>query len=163
MLRYWKANKDTAKQITAFMSEWDDVKKAACKLARKVGATTRTYRGGYTTLEIQAFRFKDESKIDTTQWCRLKGTHDGWRPRRNGSELQKPFAKLRSDFMGKIMDLIGMNLFGPNLRCSTPGIAVVGDDVFLVTPADVNVKGCRRITDVQYERAVKNGEPANAT
>lgn len=156
-MKFWKADKKTSAKITDFLNEWEEVVNAARKLAKKVGATRKMYEStSYGERRVIAFVFKDETTIDKKKWCRRKNTADGWQPRVK-SELYGEFRSLHSHCVAEVMDLIGMSMFsGVNVR--QPGVAIIKDTAYLVTPDDVVAKGCKRISDIQYEKTIGGAE-----
>ena len=89
-----------------------------------------------------------------SQFVRLKNTVDGWRPRAR-TELHGKFSGLKSDCVGMVMDLIGMDVFGGGLTVCTPGIKITDGVAYLTVPSRITPKGCKRISDVAYEKKAK--------
>lgn len=149
---FWKADSTTSKKIIELLNEWDRVLKEAKALAKSIGANPDVYTcNGFTIKYVSGFIFDDPYKVDPKKFVRLKNTVDGWRPRAR-TDLDKQMKALRSDCVGDIMNLIGMKMFGSGLTVRTPGVKVVGKDVFLVVPSGTTPKGCTRISDVEFEK-----------
>lgn len=151
--RYWKANKATSAKILAVLEAWEDIKRRAQNFARRHGAKKSSVytNRSFFSLVVSGVIFPDASKVDTKNWKRLKHTADGWAPKRTKAnrEISKEFDGFSTCLFGSVMDLIGMEGF------STPGIHPVGKTVYLVTPDDVEAKGCTRISDIAFEKATK--------
>lgn len=162
MSRYWKANADVSQKCIAALDEWAAIIKRGCKLAKKCGARDRvlTGSGGFGRMMVYGFVFKDQSKVDKKVFVRLKNSDTGWRPRHNKSELAKEFYELYSDPKSTIADLIGMNQLNGDLSFHTPGILIVGNTAYIETPDYVTAKGCKRISDIEFERVTKATEPS---
>ena len=152
--RYWKANKQTAEKIKGCLQEWKGIIDKACSLSKKHGGRGKIFTvSSWGNMFVAAFAFA-EGKVDEKLFVRVKGTDNGWRPRRSRkpSELCKQFDDLRCPVQSNIMKLIGMkDMKGMEIR--TPGVKVVENDVYIITPDDVNAKGCKRISDIQFEKA----------
>lgn len=154
--RYWKADKETSAEIIRLIKGWAATVRIGNALAKENGGVS-AYVGsnGFSGMAVLGFQFVDESKVDKKVFCRLKGTRDGWRPRR-GTSLDKEFDGLRSYHIGEICKLIGMEQFGADgLNWHSPGVQCVGKVAYLSTPDYVNAKGCERISDIEYERLTK--------
>jgi len=152
--RYWKANAETSAQIIKHLAARDQVFAKARKLCRKLGANKK---GGFYFVEsfgrtyITGLRFDQDPPAG---WVRLKRTDNGWRPGAK-SEHKQLVHDMISHAIHDICDLIGMKLMGPNLNVRHPAVRIVDKTVYLETPEDVTAKGCRRISDLTYERATK--------
>lgn len=161
--RYWKADKETSKKILDYLEEYTDIKKRAYIMSRKIKGASRSciYTSSMgSSFRVDGFVIKDESKVDKKVLCRVKNTTDGWRPRAN-TKLYAEFRKLQSCAMDRVMELIGMELFRATpdgLVWRTPGIMDVDGTVYLKTTADCPGHGCKRITDIEYERATTRND-----
>lgn len=152
---YWKADKETSANIISHLKDWKRVMRKARELKVRVGAKDVYTSNGFTKKYVSGFVFDDASKVDRKQFCKLKNTSDGWKPRAN-TPLAREMERLESDCVGSIMELIGMKLFGPGATVRTPGILNVKGTVYLVLPDDVKKpRGCVRISDIEYEKATK--------
>ncbi len=154
MSKFWKADAATSKKVIAMLNEWYETIKRAVKLAKRCGATDKILTGqaGFGRLYVCGFIFKDESKIDKKLFVRLKNSDMGWRVRHGKSELAKEFYGLHSDLKTDIANLIGMKTFD-GLSFSTPGVSIHNGVAYISTnDSTKNAKGCKRISDVQYEK-----------
>jgi len=154
---YWKANKDLSKKIISLLKKWKLVLAKANRIKKEIGALEIYTSNGFTKKYVSGFVFKDEATVDKSLFCRLKGTHDGWKPR-SGTSLAKEMRGMESDCVGEIMDLIGMKLLGGGLTVRTPGIDVRKGVVYLTLPSDVKPKECERISDLEFESVMKRKE-----
>lgn len=155
MSKYWKADKSTSRKLAEIVSIWNDVICAGLDLSKEVGASDEkvvTADVGYGSRAIIGFIFDDESKVDRKQFVRLRNCENGWRPRRDKSELSRRFYDLRYNLFGAVCELIGLEMF-TGLSLHTPGLAKSGDTYYVTThDAPDRLNGCKRITDVQYEK-----------
>lgn len=160
-MKFWKADKVTSAKIIELMKQRQAVFAKARKMAKRLGADPKkVYYSdspfGVTT--VSGFVF--EVPPPTNQWIRLKGTNDGWCPR-SRSETHTEMHELKSNAIGQICDLLGLEMISPQLTSNVPGIHPVGDVVYLQTRHG-DPKGCKRITDIVFERATAQKKKANA-
>lgn len=150
---YYKADKPTSAKIAALLDDIQAVKARAKKLTKEVGADLKmmyvsTSWGRYM---VTAFSFKETP--DPKLWVRVKGT-DGWRPRRlRNSDLSKRFDALRSDALGQIEDLVGQPFISKDGYHHGVGVCMKNGVAYLQLSEDATGKGCRRISDLTYEKA----------
>lgn len=156
---YYRANKETAKQIRECLKDEERFRKEVESFAREVGARRSMFyfnSVGARTLYGLSFKNPPDPKL----WSRLKNTSDGWRPkRRKGSELAARFYKLGSDAVNKIAEVIGYSFNDRfnNMSFWSPGVYVGKDDNIYVVVVDKakKPKGCVRVSDIQFEKQCK--------
>jgi hypothetical protein len=154
--RYWKADAATSAKIVGWMRDWEKALNAARKLAKSLGASNvYTSYGGHGDPCVAGFAFCEPP--DKKLFAKLKNTTDGYRPRA-GSALEKQVDEFRCHAAAETMQLVGVKPgleFGDDgFYMTGVGIHIVGKVAYLTTRAN-KAKGCKRISDIEYERATK--------
>lgn len=150
--RYWiVTNRKIRDTITKHFDEWKKIRDDALALCGEIGAETFYTSTSLGRLFVSGFHFDPDTTPDPKTFVRLKKVSGGWRPRVK-SALFKRVDKLQSDLLLHTMNAIGMKMFRGAVVCS-PGITVNGKAVYLSLPDDVEPKGCRRVSDIEYEKA----------
>lgn len=154
MIRYWKAQPETAKQIKKLLKEEDKWKIRVKDFAERVGSDTEKdfliSRGfGETSVAGLAFDQTPNPKL----WKKIKN-HDGYFQPKCRTLHHEEWESLKTDFIRQIADLVGMKIWmGFSIR--TPGVKVKKGEVYLALPDDSLATGCDRITDIEYEAATQ--------
>jgi len=126
----------------------------ARKLAKQYGA-----KGLYESFGpqgdpyVKCFAF--DSPPDPKLFVKMKGAEDAWRPRAR-TELEKLFEKFHSQAAAKTMKLTGvkpkLEFVGTGFAMHTIGIRIVGKVAYLTTSTNAS-RGCKRISDIEFEKA----------
>lgn len=151
---YWRVGAQLKPQVFALIAQRTKVLECGRKLARKHKAAELVFYDSWGRTRIAGFRFRGDPP-DPKLFVRIKREPHCWRPRA-GTPLAKELQTLHTDAILKLMDLIGMQLFYGN-QVYTPGYheSKDGKQGYLVLPAHVKPKGCYRVSDIAFERAVK--------
>lgn len=158
-LRYWKADSKTSAQIIEWVNDWNKKVRAARRLAKSIGAE-RLYLSSGTDPQVIGFAFA--SPPNRRLFVRLKNTLDGWKPR-SGSELFVKIREFACEAQRKTMELVGiergLEFVDGGFQLTSVGIHVVGKTAYLSTRINTEkMRGCMRISDIQYERATKKSK-----
>lgn len=161
MSKYYRANAEVKAAVQEMFDAEEHAKGEALKLSRKHGGsrvTCYTARGAAGEFRIIGFRFN--TPPDAKHWCQIKGTKDGWRPKRTGKgkKLDNQLKALRVNKMLTVMKMIGMDWMDDRLHVRHPGIRMVDEDVYLHVTDDVEAPGCERVSDVEMEKIVAEAE-----
>lgn len=153
-IHYYKADRATSNEIVRLLDERLEMFAKAQKMAKRVGADPKqvySYISVFGVTHISGFGFKVDP--DPKKWIRVKGT-DAWKPRAR-TELADEMNSLNSLAIDQIHKLIGMNPLGKGLFFRRVGVKV-GKDAFcyLSVPDDVTPIGCKRISDIQYQKVL---------
>jgi hypothetical protein len=162
---FWKADKATSKKIEEAFKLRKVFTSACSRLARRFKGADRqwfyTSGGGFSGRDrLAGFRFKNETDVNQKLFCRLKNTTDGWKPRagpnKESKELWKEFNDITDETMPTIMDLLGLAGFY-GFGCTSPGVCVIKGYAYIEVSGNERKKpkGCKRISDLTYENAVK--------
>lgn len=154
MATYWKANCETGDKIREILRGWRVKIRAARKIQKELGAIATCYADGFYTTSVAGFEFPAGHVPDPKKFVRLKaGGRNAWRPRAR-TDLDKRLDGLRSEHIGDIMKLLRVDVIGPGLTVRQPGWVLGREAVYLALPDGLRaVRGCRRVTDLTYERA----------
>lgn len=162
MERYWQANKATAEKVRAFFTEENAMINRACEVAKKMGATGTKVLTKRTFGELRVVGFIFSKPPDKKGWLAIKGVEGGYGPRNSRSkeakEIRQVFDELRSFAKAETEELV----FPPKtdrfvhddrgLIYHGVGVVVRGKNVFFKADAQFSLRGCKRITDVQFEK-----------
>lgn len=153
---YWKAGE----RIAAICRRYSDARaeqfRSAKLLAKKYGANTRhvlSSRGFYSD-RVTGFIFADESKVDTKAFRKCKYVADGWLPRlgtKAGRAIDAELKSLDVDTLAELIKALGINCFTGD-GFFTPGIREVGGDFYITLRGNMKPRGCKRISDLRFER-----------
>lgn len=150
MCSYWKANKATENAIRQAASHWRDViTPEAERLRIEVGADAVLFQNGFFSSRVYGFEFK--SQPDAKLFVKIKGTTNYWRPRAN-TPIDKRMRKLESNWVGEVKKILGV---GGQLQ--TMGVEVLDYCVLVEWIFDKPPVGCRRISDITYQK-LKGGD-----
>lgn len=156
--RYWRADAESSAKIVGWMDEWQRAIDAARQLAKSMGSKdVYTSHGPGGDPYVAGFAF--DQPPDKKQFVKLKGTDRGYRPR-SGTDLDKQFDQFKCRAASETMKLVGIKMTlefdeqAGGFCMPTVGINVVGKVAYLTTCANV-ARGCKRISDIEFERATK--------
>ena len=149
-VHYYKAIGGVRKAVLKWLTERADAITRCEELATEVGAEVVIFYEGFVTIRPGGFKFATPPDEKLYRYDK-KG--DCWVPRRStkaGRQLSNRMDGLRFND-GGLAEAVGMG----NGLFRSPGLSVFGNTFILTVPADFVPEGCRRITDVQYEKLCK--------
>ena len=149
--RYYEALGETKKAIKAIIAVSAANKRAAAALAKSLGAS-----GFMRTFSSSIGGFCFDEPPDEKAWVKGRGDRAYYRPRLSTKAGKKLAAQMQSFILSdssEVAKLIGMSVFS-GVAIRSPGCEVCGNRVIVIVPEDVTPKGCRRISDLTYERLV---------
>lgn len=150
--RYYEAQGETLDKLREFGKAREAAVKRVRKLCREIGATE--YATGFGGCP-QWFAFKEPP--DPKVWKKHK-EGNLYAPRLStkvGRELKQRMRDLYVPGGDEVAKIIRMQTFGSvdgGIGWRTPGLNVVCDRYIIEVPDDVEAKGCKRISDVEYEQ-----------
>lgn len=155
---YYEAEGETLKQIRKISKERTAAYEKCNQFCEEFGADGFALDGFFKNkMAWLAF----PSPPDTKLWRQHKKSKQFWTPRQStkaGRELRKRMDSIHVPGGSEIADVIGMDCFStsdgfPAVRM--PGMYHFGRRIVIVVHEDVKPKGCKRISDVEFERLRK--------
>ena len=156
MSRYYEAQGETREKLVGFGKARTAAIKRVRKFCREIGASEYATDGFYSHPTWFSFSEPPDRKV----WKKHKHT-DLYAPRlstKAGVELHKRMQELQIPDGNDVAEIIGMQTFGSmdgGVGFRRPGLNVIGERYILTVPSDVEPKGCKRISDVEYEQLTK--------
>lgn len=160
MSRYYEAQGETLKKLVEFGKAREAAVRRVRKFCREIGAKEYATNGFHSHPTWFSFKEPPDKKV----WKKHKDA-ELYAPRlstKAGVELHARMTKLHIPGGDDVAKIIGMKTFGAmggGIGWRTPGLHVFGKRYIVTVPDDVTPKGCKRISDVEYERLSKKRKP----
>ena len=163
MSKFYEANDAITAAVVEMYNAEEAAKTAGLKLSRKHGGSrvqVYTARGPIGDLKIIGFRFN--TPPDAKHFFQIKGTKDGWRPRKTtgrGRKIANQLDALRVNRMLTVMKLANMPVMDGTLSVTLPGIRQIDGVVYIELPDDVTPPSdCVRVADVDMEAILETAQ-----
>ncbi len=167
MTRIYKAGTKVAKLLDEFKGQHSSIIDEGCRISRQYGGsqtTVMTKRDIDGDFRVVGFVFKYPDKVDKSLFRRSKIDDGAWLPKRSSNKGRKVAAKLetlRTTKFDIVHKAIGMKTFvGFGFRHA--GAKQLNGHWYLIVPDDVEAKGCRRVSDVAYEKLLAQHKASRA-
>ncbi len=156
-MAFWKADRETSAKIIELVEQANRAERAAASFARSLGATHPVYMCNiFGDWSLVGFIFNDPEKVDREKFCKTRKSWLGWGVRRvkKNAELLKQVESHHFGHNVKVSELIGLKQWRNDGKVQIPGVSVAGGTAYIEADAR-KLKGCVRITDMEFERAMK--------
>jgi hypothetical protein len=156
-MAFWKADRKTSAKIIELVEQAKRAERAADKFSRSLGATHPVYIVSiFGDWGLVGFVFDDPEKVDREKFCKTRRGWKCWSVRRTkkNAELLKQVESHHFGHAAQVSELIGLKQWRGDGKVEIPGVSVVGKTAYIEADAR-KLHGCVRITDLQFERAMK--------
>lgn len=157
-------------EVRLKLMEWEREQGKSTRAGRKLAKSVGALHAYWDSNSIVGFQFPEPP--DSKLWCKLKGTGDGYKPRATtaaGKQLLAKMATLTRADAQDVADIVGIpaskrfhfdSEIGSFVMTGAGCEPVKGPngamEYIITVRKGIKVQGCRRISDLDYEKIIAN-------